>query len=1130
MLQLLRCRRWLLPASTLGLTATVLSVVASAALAATVPLGSRSFDAACNAAAAGDTITVPAGSYGSQTITCTKAVDFVGQGNPTVAYVAFSNANGPSIDAMTLTGGFESKSSKNVAVVNSTLYNLSYIEGTSDLVMDHNVHTSAPGGTSWSNGDMVDIYEQTGRPTNTRITISDSVFHGLRAPNAASHSDAIQLCNCASAGDSIHPIAIKILRNRFYDNECMNIRTNANDDLLFEGNVIGDTMTGISGCGAYSTDVLAANATVRYNTWVGSQKIQVNTTADYGQSQTWIGNVGVGMSSSCGAIRGTYVNNVWTAQKCATSDKQVGALKLNSDGTPQAGSPVIDAGSMSTYPATDFDGTSRYSGAAPDAGAFEFDSGTPPPPADTTAPDTTITSAPADGTSTSASVAFSSSESPSTFECKLDSGAFAACASPKAYNSLAVGSHTVSVRATDAAGNTDASPAAATWTITSPPPPPDTTAPDTTITSAPADGMSTSASVAFTATESPSTFECKLDGGSFAACTSPTSYTGLALGSHTVSVRATDAAGNTDATPAAATWTISATPPPPDTTAPETTITSAPADGTSTSASVAFSSSESPSTFECKLDSGAFAACTSPKAYNSLAVGSHTFSVRATDAAANTDTSPAAVTWTISATPPPPDTTAPETTITSAPANGTATSGAFGFTASESGSSFECKLDGAAYTACTSPKSYTGQAVGSHTFSVRATDTAGNTDTTPDTATWTISATPPPPDTAAPTATITVKPTSGTTATTASFSFSGNDDTTPTGSLTYRCKLDTGSYAGCASPKGYTGLAVGSHTFSVRATDAAGNQTSAVSATWTIAALDTTDPTVTLTSKPSAIIPSLATSASFAFTGADNATPATALSFQCTLDGATAADCSSPATVEGLGLGIHTFTVTATDAAGNVSAPAAATWTVIAVPLPVPANGPKSHAPAPVLDTPVPPTAAAPLVAPTLSLLKPTTGAHFRSTLKAVAAATHDRSVDHVEFWLDSKRFAYDTAAPYTATLATDKVKAGAHTLVARAVDDQGLSSSLGTVVERVTGASTASSKPVQATATTGDASTELLATGPKRGKVAVGLTTCGDGQARVVQTVAVKLGKGGRAGRTVPTGDLCVASVTLRK
>jgi hypothetical protein len=99
----------------------------------------------------------------------------------------------------------------------------------------------------------------------------------------------------------------------------------------------------------------------------------------------------------------------------------------------------------------------------------------------------------------------------------------------------------------------------------SPPPPgPDTTPPDTTITAGPANpSTSTSASLEFTSSESGSTFACKLDAGAFGSCTSPTAYSGLSTGSHTFSVRAADAAGNVDLSPATWTWTISATPPPP---------------------------------------------------------------------------------------------------------------------------------------------------------------------------------------------------------------------------------------------------------------------------------------------------------------------------------------------------------------------------------------------------------------------------------------------------------------------------------------------------------------------------------------------------------------------------------------
>jgi hypothetical protein len=88
-----------------------------------------------------------------------------------------------------------------------------------------------------------------------------------------------------------------------------------------------------------------------------------------------------------------------------------------------------------------------------------------------------------------------------------------------------------------------------------------------------------------------------------------------------------------------------------DTSPPETTIDSGPSGTvTSTTADFAFSSSESGSSFECRLDAGAWASCTSPKSYTSLAVGDHTFDVRATDAAGNTDPTPATRTWTIAAT------------------------------------------------------------------------------------------------------------------------------------------------------------------------------------------------------------------------------------------------------------------------------------------------------------------------------------------------------------------------------------------------------------------------------------------------------------------------------------------------
>ena len=94
--------------------------------------------------------------------------------------------------------------------------------------------------------------------------------------------------------------------------------------------------------------------------------------------------------------------------------------------------------------------------------------------------------------------------------------------------------------------------------------PADTTPPDTSIASGPSGTISSSsASFSFSATEAGSSFECKLDAGSWAACSSPRELTGLSEGSHNFSVRAKDAAGNTDASEATRSFTVDTTPPPP---------------------------------------------------------------------------------------------------------------------------------------------------------------------------------------------------------------------------------------------------------------------------------------------------------------------------------------------------------------------------------------------------------------------------------------------------------------------------------------------------------------------------------------------------------------------------------------
>ena len=369
----------------------------------------------------------------------------------------------------------------------------------------------------------------------------------------------------------------------------------------------------------------------------------------------------------------------------------------------------------------------------------------------------------------------------------------------------------------------------------------DATAPNTTILTNPANPTSSSNAVfTFSGNDGSGvgglTFECDLDGGGFNACTTPKNYPGpLADGSHTFQVRAKDSLGNTDPTPASYTWIV-------DTTAPNTTITGNPTSpSNSASATFNFTGNDGVgsgiASFECDLDGGGFSACTSPKNYpGPLADSSHTFQVRSIDNVGLTDPTPASFTWVV-------DTVAPNTIIDTNPTNPTASnSAAFTFHGTDIGgsgvASFECKLDLGSFAACTSPKSYTSLADGSHTFQVRATDNAGNVDTTPASFTWVVDAT-------APDTSILTNPTNPTNSATGTFTFNGNDGT-GVGGLTFECKLDSSTFAACTSPKSYTGLSDGSHTFQVRAIDSLGNtDPSPASYTWVV---DTTAPTAVITS------------------------------------------------------------------------------------------------------------------------------------------------------------------------------------------------------------------------------------------------------------------------------------------
>jgi hypothetical protein len=425
---------------------------------------------------------------------------------------------------------------------------------------------------------------------------------------------------------------------------------------------------------------------------------------------------------------------------------------------------------------------------------------------------------------------------------------------------------------------------------------PDTTPPETTIDPGPSGTISSrDVSFTFSSSEAGSRLECSLDSAAYTECTSPMSLTGLSDGPHTFSVKATDAAGNTDASPPSTTWTV-------DTVAPETTIDTKPTNqSNNASPSFDFSSNEANSTFQCSLDGAAFTSCSSPKSLSNLSDGSHTFAVKATDAAGNTDASPPSTIWTV-------DTTAPETTIDSGPSGTISVAEATFAYSSEEGDTFECSIDGAPYSACTSPKtkSYTKLSNGSHAFDVRATDGAGNVDATPASRTFSVEVPPPPQGTIAPETTIDSGPSGTVSTSSADFSFSATED-----GSTFECSLDGSAFEPCSSPQSYTHLSEGSHSLEVKATDQ-GSNTDATPASriWTV---DTTSPETTIDSGPAdgAILSS--GDASFTFSASEAGS-----TFECTLDGAAFASCTSPKDDTGLSESLHTFSVRAKDGAGNV--------------------------------------------------------------------------------------------------------------------------------------------------------------------------------------------------------------------
>ncbi len=220
-----------------------------------------------------------------------------------------------------------------------------------------------------------------------------------------------------------------------------------------------------------------------------------------------------------------------------------------------AGSPAIDMGNPAAPApgAVDFDGDARALDGATDCdltprrdiGADEF---VPPAPLDCTPPQTSIDSGPSDGAAiTDPTPAFGfSSEPGATFECSVDGASFGVCShqSQQILDLTAApdGAHSFAVRATDAAENTDPTPAQRAFTL-------DRKAPKTTFTRTPKKKSRKKKAVFRFIADENATYSCRLDTKPAFACAGKAKLK-IKPGKHRFGVVATDEAGNTEAAPA----------------------------------------------------------------------------------------------------------------------------------------------------------------------------------------------------------------------------------------------------------------------------------------------------------------------------------------------------------------------------------------------------------------------------------------------------------------------------------------------------------------------------------------------------------------------------------------------------
>jgi hypothetical protein len=239
------------------------------------------------------------------------------------------------------------------------------------------------------------------------------------------------------------------------------------------------------------------------------------------------------------------------------------------------------------------------------------------------------------------------------------------------------------------------------------------------------------------------------------------------------------------------------------------------------------------------------------------------------------------------------DVTPPATRLTAvppSPSNGDRAT--FAFAATKTETTFACRLDAGAWTACDGSVTYDRLADGEHQLAILATDRYGIAATAPTVATWRVDRTPP--------ETLLLASATADGVTRASFASEAG--------ASFECRTGSGAWSPCTSPASApTGAAL-----SVRARDGAGN-------------VDPSPATATaLSAGPQEYA---GASASFVVSGARSTA-----GLQCRLDGGAWQSCPTPLTFDAMSYGDHELAVRDASLAGLAQPPSLA-WRV-AMPAP----------------------------------------------------------------------------------------------------------------------------------------------------------------------------------------------------